>query len=239
MLYPCATNHELVRLGPMADGGYLVPDDLDDIIACFSPGVDKISEFELDCSKRGMELFLADASVDGPGTTLPAESYHFLKKYIGPSTFGDFITLDDWVESSDLPTKGDLLLQMDIEGAEYFSLLNVSDGLLQRFRIIVIEFHDLDQLWNEYFFRQAEAVFEKLLHTHTCVHQHPNNHFRTINLNGISIPRLNEFTFYRNDRIKKKEYQTEFPNPLDADNTSKPTLVLPSSCYFQGNKSAL
>ena len=34
---------------------------------------------------------------------------------------------------------------MDIEGAEYRNVINCSDQLLNRFRIIVIEIHDLNQ----------------------------------------------------------------------------------------------
>ncbi len=62
-LYPCNVGFELIRLGPNTDGGYLVPDDLEEIEACFSPGVDQVSEFEADCFKKGMKLFLADKSV--------------------------------------------------------------------------------------------------------------------------------------------------------------------------------
>ena len=57
---------DLVRIGPTDDGGYLLPDVLDGIEACFSPGVGTCSDFELACAERGMQVFLADATVDGP-----------------------------------------------------------------------------------------------------------------------------------------------------------------------------
>jgi hypothetical protein len=38
-LAPQTTDKALIRLGPNKDGGYLVPNDLDGIEACFSPGV--------------------------------------------------------------------------------------------------------------------------------------------------------------------------------------------------------
>lgn len=38
--YPLTTNIELIRVGSNFDGGYLVPNDLQGIEACFSPGVD-------------------------------------------------------------------------------------------------------------------------------------------------------------------------------------------------------
>lgn len=53
-LYPLKTEYPLIRLGPVRDGGYLVPDDLTGIEACYSPGVSAVSGFEKDCAKRGM-----------------------------------------------------------------------------------------------------------------------------------------------------------------------------------------
>lgn len=59
-LAPVIPPQGLIRLGPASDGGYLVPDDLAGIRACFSPGVSKVSDFEFDCANRGMQVFLAD-----------------------------------------------------------------------------------------------------------------------------------------------------------------------------------
>jgi len=63
---PKNTNHELVRFGSKHDGGYLIPDDLDGIEACFSAGVGRVVDFERDMANRGIKCFLADYSTDGP-----------------------------------------------------------------------------------------------------------------------------------------------------------------------------
>src|SRR4051794_36195573 len=44
-LRPWITEHPLIRLGGEHDGGYLLPDDLDGIVACFSPGVSDEASF--------------------------------------------------------------------------------------------------------------------------------------------------------------------------------------------------
>nr|WP_321356779.1 hypothetical protein [uncultured Draconibacterium sp.] len=226
---PFATDKDLIRLGPDGDGGYLVPDDLDGIYACFSPGVGKLSEFELDCLKQGMKVFLADKSVDSPAVS--DNRLNFLKKFIGPVTNEDYITMDDWVESSINNKSSDLILEMDIEKSEYLSILQMSEVLLKRFRIMIIEFHLLDYLWNEQFFKTASAVFDKILKYHTCVHIHPNNCFDISRFKGIEIPPVAEFTFLRNDRILSKHPQTKFPHSLDFDNTSKKKVILPKRWY--------
>jgi hypothetical protein len=74
-LYPIKTEHELVRLGPLGDGGYLLPDDLNNISALFSPGVDQISEFEKHCLDFNMKIFMADKSVEKPNLDLDENQY--------------------------------------------------------------------------------------------------------------------------------------------------------------------
>lgn len=90
-MHPRNSGHHLLRFGPESDGGYLLPDDLDGVIACFSPGVCETSGFEQDCASRGMPVYMADASVSGPASSSPL--FHFKKKFIGAQNRGDFMTL--------------------------------------------------------------------------------------------------------------------------------------------------
>ncbi len=219
----------LIRLGPRHDGGYLVPDDLEGIAACFSPGVDRISGFELDCAGLGMEVHLADNSVEHPAES--HERFHFTRKHLGVTTDDVTMTLDDWVQASH-PGDDDLLLQIDIEGAEFEVFLGASDALMRRFKIIVAEFHSLDQLWNEPFFNLASRAFEKILQTHHCLHIHPNNYRPVASRGGLEIPEVAEFTFLRKDRFTPSRQVGSFPHPLDSDNAAHlPPLPLPPIWY--------
>ena len=228
-MHPVKTSIPLIRLGSSKDGGYLVPDDLKNITACFSPGVGRMSDFEMDCLANGMKLFLADKSVDYPGTEDP--QLKFLKKYIGPFNNEDFITLDDWVKDSIKEDKEDLMLQMDIEGFEYACILNMSEQLLKQYRIIVIEFHNLHKMWNKEFFKIVELTFLKILSHHNCVHLHPNNIKKPYELYGVSIPSVLEITFLRKDRAQVLGYNKDYPHPLDADNTNNDNVTLPEIWY--------
>ena len=223
------TQQGLIRLGPDGDGGYLVPDDLTGIEACFSPGVANISGFEKDCAERGMQVFLADKSVTDSAETHPL--FTFTPKFVGAITDEHFMTLDDWVNRSLQTTQSDLLLQMDIEEAEYETILSISPELMTRFRIRVIEFHRLEEFWNLSFFKIASHVFEKILQTHSCVHLHPNNCCGSIEKDGLDMPRVMEFTFLRKDHINDYSYVKTFPHSLDQDNRPKPTLKLPQCWY--------
>ena len=231
-LYPVSCNKELIRLGPKGDGGYLVPNDFQGIETCFSPGVGFESGFEQDCAELGMKVFLVDKSVEQ--LTKAHELFHFTPQFIGVTSKDDFMTIDNWVDSSLPDTHSDLLLQIDIEESEYEVFLSISDILMHRFRIIVAEFHQLVQLWNEPFFNLAARAFEKILQTHTCIHIHPNNFEGSLKIGGFHIPQTLEFTFLRNDRIENPSYRNVFPNPLDNDNNSdNPPLILPK-CWYSG-----
>ena len=121
---------EMIRIGPEGDGGYLLPDDLTGIQHCFSPGVSDCSDFELDLARRGMEIFMADRSVDGPATVHPA--FHFVRKFLASVDAPEdgLVTLDQWYRDELGAVTGDIpeaVLQMDIEGAEYEVIHNVSE----------------------------------------------------------------------------------------------------------------
>ena len=79
-IFPKKTVNDLIRIGAKYDGGYLVPDNLSGINACYSPGVSDISEFEKDCINRGMKVYMADKSVNKPN--LNEGGFHFIKKHI-------------------------------------------------------------------------------------------------------------------------------------------------------------
>jgi hypothetical protein len=228
-LRPRDAGIELIRIGPDGDGGYLVPDDLDGIAHAFSPGVSTESGFEAELAERGMQVFLADHSVDGPA--VPHPRFVFDKRFVGCVTDATYMTLDDWHRAKLGTAQSELLLQMDIEGAEYETLLAASPELLAKFRIIVLELHWLPQLWNEPFFAVASRALYKLLATHAVVHIHPNNCCGSVKSAGLEIPRIAEFTLLRRDRLRATGYRTEFPHPLDRPNVSKAPLAL-APCWY-------
>jgi hypothetical protein len=234
-LHPIRCSTPLIRFGPAGDGGYLIPDDLVNIEACFSPGVNNVAGFELDCARAGMKVFMADASVETPPERHP--SFVFTKKFVGATSGADFMTFEEWIEQSGISRESDLMLQMDIEGHEYETFISMPPALLERFRIIVVEFHCLDYLFSEPLFRLYSCAFEKILRTHSCVHIHPNNVCPALRIRDFQLPQMAEFTFLRKDRISDSTFETRFPNPLDRDNTVGPTLVLPPSMYRRSRES--
>jgi hypothetical protein len=228
-LHPVTTDKELIRIGGKGDGGYLVPDDLDGVVACFSPGVGALVSFEAALVSRGIPCYLADASVDGPA--IADTLIHFEKKFLGVVNDNTTMTLDAWVKTC-VPPGGDLILQMDIEGAEWPVLLNVSDEVLKRFRIVVVELHSLDRLIDKIGFELMFAALDRVLRQFHVVHIHPNNVPWPLRARGLTIPRILEVTFLRQDRAQPTGYAKRFPHALDHKIVPDlPELVLPAEWY--------
>ena len=225
-LRPKDLGHDLIRLGSKFDGGYLLPNDLEGIEACFSPGVADDSNFEFALAERGIRCFMADASVEKPALEHPL--FDFEKKFLGPATDKNKITLTDWINAKIPKNTGDLILQMDIEGAEYSTLISTPSDTLKRFRIAVIEFHGVDRLMYPEFSNRWSRVMNKIRQNFKVAHIHVNNCCPSFTRDGYTFPRVMEFTFLRKDRVALRPNSLQFPHPLDAPNLKdQPDIVLP------------
>lgn len=224
-IWPIQTEHELVRIGgtTQADGGYLVPSDLSGIGRVFSPGVSKKMDFEDFFLRRGVPCEMIDGSVDKiPSSHALAR---FEKIWLSGSSSDDAISLDDWVNQYSEPEE-DLLLQMDIEGTEYEAILSASLETIERFRVIVVEMHDLKSALSRTGLALIMATLGRLKSSHEIVHAHPNNCCVGFKENGVMLPEVIELTFLRKDRISLNAGPAVLPHPLDRDNTPKRSVAL-------------
>lgn len=220
---------DLIRIGGSGDGGYLIPDDLEGIEYCFSPGVSAVSDFENHLADLHIRSYLADYSVTSPPIDRP--EFTFDKKFLGSSNRKNYFTLASWKATYLNGYTGDLILQMDIEGSEYEVILNLPDSLLDQFRIMVIEFHDLDRLFDPFAFRLISSCFERLRGSFHVAHIHPNSQDGSLRCGDIEVPRSMEFTFLNKKRASRTKPQVAFPHKLDADNLPGTSLVLPKCWY--------
>ncbi|WP_052265332.1 hypothetical protein [Ruegeria sp. ANG-R] len=226
VLRPFDVGHPLIRIGAFGDGGYLVPSDMHGIKACFSPGVSRQSSFELDLAKWGIPSIMADASVDGPAEVIPGAV--FCKQHLGPRTEGEVISLEDWMVQN-APASGDLMLQMDIEAAEYPVFETLPAAYLDRFRIIVIELHRIPSILTKpRFFEKAKPLYEAIGAKFTCAHLRTNNASGSMIVDGTEFPRVVEATFIRNDRVKVRHPISTLPHALDVPHhPNRPEIKVP------------
>lgn len=240
----------LIRIGGNKDGGYLVPDDLQGVKACFSPGVNNRKDFEDELlSVYDIESHMCDYSSDLSmfKTPLNVPGQTFRKKWLDVDGSADSICLKEWVEELVPDSQDDLILQMDIEGAEYRNLLNTPGFILCRFRIILIELHCIKRACEcQDFFRQQLGPLLSILDKYfICVHAHPNNCCGEFLLEGtnLNLPNVHELTFLRRDRLdgvaKGACYPPMLPHPLDIPSNmpNKPPIFLNEHWLASGKRS--
>jgi len=222
---PINIEEGLIRIGEKGDGGYLLPDDLGGISACFSPGVSSEVSFDLELAERGILCYLADYSVDRPPVS--HARFDFEKKYLGTEDDGIYLTLENWINIKESSKEG-FILQMDIEGAEYAVILSTPTHVLQKFRILIIEFHQLNELFCFPGMQLIDLTFRKLLKYFDIVHIHPNNCLATVGYSRYQVPPVMEFTFLRKDRVRNASPAVSFPHLLDIKNAPYlPDVILP------------
>jgi hypothetical protein len=227
LLTPKTFGARLIRVGAHGDGGYLIPNDLDGVVGCFSPGVGDRASFEEHLLSRGIACWQADGSIDI--APFQHSQLSFMKKFLGTSNSPTTITLDEWIEESNVQ-EGDLILQMDIEGSEYEAILASRDETLSRFRIVVIEFHILESLFSRGGLISVRSTLLRLLKHFHIVHIHPNNHTKPFTVYGAQVPSVLEVTFLRKDRGSDPKPNLLFPHQLDRSNVSTmPSLSIPKA----------
>jgi hypothetical protein len=220
--------YKLLRMGPNGDGGYLVPDVLDTITTCLSPGVGRLHGFEKDLSKRGIKIYMADKTVDRPN--LPNENYRFIKKNIGTYEDQETITLDAWINSCEI--KNNTLLQMDIEGSEYEAINSISENNLNKINVMIIEFHHFEQVFTKLGYLVINNSLKKILKYFDVAHVHPNNCCGSYKIKELIIPSTLELTFLNKKLTLKKENINSIPNKLDYKNIeNKPDIFLDKNWY--------
>ena len=156
-LLPKKINFNLIRLGEDNDGGYLVPDDLNNIDQSYSAGVGLLTKFEKDLEEkfsiRSNMLDFNEIDKD----IFPKNS-NFIKKKLSLNNNQNEISINDWIQE----IHKEIILKIDIEGDEYITLANINDQNLKKIRILIIEFHGLRNLRSDSFLNFFEKIVSRI-----------------------------------------------------------------------------
>ena len=213
---PLKTNYDLIRIGDKNDGGYLIPNDLEEIKVCFSPGVGDTASFE----RFLYENFnIKSHLMDCDDISIINQDFlsSFDKNYLSYKDDKIFKTLETWIAEKEKISDSDYILQMDIEGGEYEVITSTSLDTLKKFRIMVIEFHFFENFTID-FISKLNKTFSKISKEFISIHLHPNNCCGNIEINEKILPRVFEVTFLRKDRSPTFGYCDKLPHPLDSPN---------------------
>ena len=208
-LTPYSIPYPKLRFGRQGDGGYIVFNhQLDQITNVFSYGINDDVSFDVDFTKYSTaQIHMFDHTISG----LPAYHQQF-KRYKEPGSLGTCIKHITDINSN---KSNKLFLKMDIEGHEWDIFKYIPLEFLSMFEQMVIEFHNLEFMQNDYFgflnLTQSDmtAVFERINTVFYLGHIHGNN------CGGIKdVPNTIECTYIRKDLVESAPHVETIPYPI-------------------------
>lgn len=191
-------SYDLVRIGGNGDGSYYIPSNLAHIDFCVSPGVGPTSEFEADLEKKyQIPSLLIDASVMRPPQEL--KTSRFIRKFVSNHDNDKFMSIETATtlakSSFDAEKLG--ILQMDIEGCEYHTLLGKVPYLREHYDIIILEIHFLDMIKFPFFYSLVDAFFTELTEHYSIIVRQNNSCCGSFYIGDSELPRVMELTLTR------------------------------------------
>jgi hypothetical protein len=246
-LRPVDMDLDLIRLGSEHDGGYVIPENLDSIKLNISPGCNSVWQFEKDLYLRfGIPSILLDKPEAKPDNLFPPTT--FLPFWVGTYDDTETLRIDSLVEQLFLGSlkmydsngqvislkEGEdnaLMMQMDIENAEWNVLSSLSKETLNLFKVLVIEFHNLRYAKNYLIFKTLyQPVIAKLLESFSVINANGNNNCSTFQLGdkNIHFPDTVELTLVKKGTESPKPPQYSKLEILNMPNVvNKPPITIP------------
>jgi hypothetical protein len=187
----------LIRLGRAYDGGYVMVDDFGKCNAAYSFGISQDVSWDLDIARRGIDVFMYDHTIKN--LPLKNEHFHFFKTGICGTCGEDanLKTLEEILTENGHMTNQNLVLKIDVEGAEWEAFSKTPSEIIENFSQIAVEFHGVDDVYDENKFNTILSVLKKLNVTHQVVHVHANNYGTFNVIGGVPLPNTFEVTYLR------------------------------------------
>ena len=186
----------------------------------YSFGISDDVSWDKEMASRGYDIFMYDHTIDA----LPEENarFHWSKLGISDETTHDdrLKTLDELIKANHHEDKHNMILKMDVEGAEWGFLEQVSSETLSQFSQMSFEFHGIPSHKNP---DLVLEVFRKINRTHQLVHIHANNCGNYISFGHKNFCELLELSYVlRGKYTFCDNYDVNLP--LNIDEVNIPSL---------------
>ncbi len=202
---PYSIDSAKIRLGPDEDGGYVISDiSLKASVALFTYGVGHDIRYEEAYrNKYDKQVYLYDHTIGRPTGWNLGNNLHFFNEGLGIQE-----NCDDFINHyNQLGIKGDVLLKVDVEGAEYDYFEKVDLGKLSEITTgILLELHWLTDYRYQ---KRTEEILTNLYQYFTLTHIHGNAWGTTWNYQGHQVPETFELSLVNNKYIDSKEFDTQ------------------------------
>jgi hypothetical protein len=208
-------DHEIEWFGTHGDGGYLLINDLSQSDTLISGGIGNNDSFERQIAPYIKQIQMFDHTIDNYLAPANNSTFHQLK--ISEQNGLKEISIKKITE--DYPSE-DYLLKLDIEGDEWAVLDSLETIFLDKFRQIVVEFHDFNR-GIQFDYPRVVRVLEKLIINHSPFSIHANNHGRYVYLGDQTFPQTLEIGFARNRSYDLNLAKKIIPHPLQQRNAKE------------------
>ena len=198
ILSPNKFKGDLKRFGGKGDGSYVLPKNIvTPKTYLISGGISDNNEFEIELAKKGVKGIQVDNSI----TKAPKEHKNLVFKIatLGERDGAQEISLENLISSA--PADKNLIVKLDIEGAEIAALQHLSEKSLKKINCLVLELHNLSSLV------QNDRILQALVKLKnsglSSVYLQANNGILDYIIAGVLIPDNVEVTFVRKDQVSK------------------------------------
>ncbi len=207
---------EICRVGNENDGGYVMLNDYASSNIAYSFGIFDDVSWDKCMAASGLDVYMYDHTIDA----LPEENPKFHWEKTGITGLYDaneiqLKTLPMLLEENNHSNEKNMILKMDVEGAEWEVLGNLSVDILSRFDQILLELHGLN---NDDEYDVIVDGLEKLNETHQLVHIHANNYGNYRMMAGMVLPDVIECTYLSKEKYSFRESEKFFPEDIDNRN---------------------
>ena len=207
------SNLELIRVGGPTDGGYVMAKPLTGSGA-LSIGVGADVSWDQEIAARGIPVAMFDHTIRKLPAPVPNSMFHRIG--VGSTETRNLKPLEQLISLAGWAGRDDLLLKMDVEGAEWSVMTQPRPVNLEPFTQIVIELHGLGGLRDERTATTVLGVVELLCACHIPIHVHANNYDELVRFGSWWFPNAIEVSFIRQDLLPNAKPAHELRADLDA-----------------------
>ena len=228
---------QLVRVGSKNDGGYVLVDDLH--YPVISIGIGSNSEFDHAMCVRGVKVYQFDHTIDlKERCCANTEFYKIGLTHKRNHNSKNLLTLDEIAKKCNVTENASVILKVDIEGGEWkvFSDPNVVKTLT-KFRQIVFEGHNLQNIMQKDFRLEIIQALTNLNENFAVVNYHGNNNLPGLDILGLFLPQTFELTMVRRDLYVSDMKVNQLSKANSANNPERLEMLdhLSSLRNFIGN----
>lgn len=208
---------ECARVGlPGRDGGYVMLNNFSESSIAYSFGICDDVSWDNIMAEMGYDIYQYDHTINA----LPwyRKEFHWFKEGIaGTDTENEQLkSLKYFLDRNGHSDKKNMILKMDVEGAEWDFLETVTPEVLKQFDQIVFEMHNLVRSKDS---KRILRLLKKLNKTHVLIHIHGNNCGVQLKMGNTIFPDVIETSYVSRDKYKISELESvSLPINLDFPN---------------------